>query len=357
MFAIPKPFTISTAAPVEFAQQPPQPVRQPDADWPALSFDEVVGNLDFPVYVADAGDGSGRLFIVEQKGVIRIFHNGLLIDAFLDIADRVRSPQSGGGAEEGLLSIAFPPGYGSLTDHFYVYYTNNFGDNRVSRFQLSSNPDIADPGSEELIIYFDHPVNANHNGGQLVFGPDGYLYIGTGDGGAAGDPHDNAQNPLSLLGKLLRIDVEAGSPPPFDASHWIYIPQAFRGQDGGQPPRAYRIPPDNPFFGMEGYREEIWALGLRNPWRFSFDRLKGDLYIGDVGQNNWEEVDFQPASSTGGENYGWDNWEANACFEGPCNNPSGFVFPIFDYPHDYPPNGNCSISGGYVLSRTVILWV
>jgi len=343
LFAATGSFAFSAASPAGLSVQQPLAIHSPNAGWPALAFEQVVGDLDFPVHMTDAGDGSGRLFIVEQGGVIRIYQNGLLSNPFLDITDRVRSPQSGGGSEEGLLSAAFPPGYGSLIHHFYVYYTNKNGDNQVSRFRLTSDPIIADPDSEELIIYFNHPVNSNHNGGQLAFGPDGYMYIGTGDGGGGGDPQDNAQNPASLLGKLLRIDVETDPTPSFTPSHWIFLPQAYRGE-GGQSPLAYSIPPDNPFVGLKGYREEIWALGLRNPWRFSFDRSTSDLYIGDVGQQQWEEVDFQPASSGGGENYGWDNWEADACYEGPCNNPTGYIFPIFDYPHN---NGNCSISGGY----------
>lgn len=343
LFAATGSFAFSAASPAGLSVQQPLDIHSPNADWPALAFEQVVGDLDFPVHMTDAGDGSSRLFIVEQGGVIRIYQNGLLSNPFLDITDRVRSPQSGGGSEEGLLSAAFPPGYGGLIHHFYVYYTNKKGDNQVSRFRLTSDPNIADPDSEELIIYFDHPVNSNHNGGQLAFGPDGYLYIGTGDGGGGGDPQENAQNPASLLGKLLRIDVETDPTPSFTPSHWIFLPQAYRGE-GDQSPHAYSIPPDNPFVGLNGYREEIWALGLRNPWRFSFDRSTSDLYIGDVGQQQWEEVDFQPASSGGGENYGWDNWEANACYEGPCNNPTGYIFPIFDYPHN---NGNCSISGGY----------
>lgn len=336
-------FAFSAASTVGLSDQEPPHIHQPNADWPALTFEPVVGELNYPVHLADAGDGSGRLFIVEQGGLIRIYQNDLLSNPFLDIADRVRSPLSGGGSEEGLLSVAFPPGYGGLIQHFYVYYTNTNGDNQVSRFRLTSDPNIADPDSEESIIYFDHPVNSNHNGGQLAFGPDGYLYIGTGDGGGGGDPQENAQNPASLLGKLLRIDVETDSTPPFTPSHRIFLPQAYRGE-GGQTPLAYRIPTDNPFVGLGGYREEIWALGLRNPWRFSFDRSTSDLYIGDVGQQQWEEVNFQPANSEGGENFGWDNWEANACYEGPCNNPSGYVFPVFNYPHD----GNCSVTGGYV---------
>jgi glucose/arabinose dehydrogenase len=231
----------------------------------------------------------------------------------------VRSPFSGGGNEEGLLSVAFPPGFGSTVDHFYVYYTRLDGDNRVSRFSVSVNPDIADPESEETIIDLDHPTNQNHNGGQLFFGPDGDLYIGTGDGGGGGDPAGNAQNPASLLGKLLRIDVESGGDP-------------------------YGIPPDNPFVGVGGYQEEIWALGFRNPWRFSFDRQTGDLYLGDVGQGSWEEIDFQPADSAGGENYGWDILEGFECFEAASCDDAGMTPPVQVYAND---GQTCAVTGGY----------
>jgi hypothetical protein len=234
------------------------------ADWPTLTFQEVASGLDYPVHITHADESSGRLFIVEQPGTIRIYTaGGLLTEPFLDIRDRVRSPRSGGGSEEGLLSVAFPPGFGSTKNHFYVYYTNNTGDNQVSRFSLSSNPDKADPGSEQLVIYFDHPVNSNHNGGQLAFGPDGYLYIGTGDGGGGGDPFDNAQDPASLLGKILRIDVEMVAEPGFTLGYQLYLPIAFQGGDQSSRQILYRIPESNPFVGMEGYREEIWALGLR----------------------------------------------------------------------------------------------
>ncbi|MGW8249674.1 MAG: PQQ-dependent sugar dehydrogenase, partial [Anaerolineales bacterium] len=234
---------------------------------------------------------------------------------------------------------------GSTKNHFYVYYTNNAGDNRVSRFTLSSDPDKADPTSEELVIYFDHPVNTNHNGGQMAFGPDGYLYIGTGDGGGGGDPSGNAQDPGSLLGKILRIDVEFDLEPVFTATHQIYLPAIPQGNPNSTP-LAYRIPDSNPFVGMPGYREEIWALGLRNPWRFSFDRPTNDLYIRDVGQSAREEVDFQPASSGGGENYGWNIMEGNVCYPsgGTSCDMTGLTLPIFDYSHD----DGCSITGGFV---------
>ena len=314
------------------------------AEFPDITFQEVVSGLTYPVHLTNAGDGSGRLFIVEQGGKILIYKNTLLNQPFLDISDRVRSPLTGGGNEEGLLSVAFPPGFGLKVNHFYVYYTNLKGDNQVSRFNLSQNPDLADVNSEKAILYLDHPTYSNHNGGQIAFGPDGYLYIGTGDGGGSGDPFENAQNPASLLGKLLRIDVEIETALTFTSTQKIFLPLVSQGIPNTAP-LQYRIPETNPFVGVSGYREEIWALGLRNPWRFSFDRASGDLFIGDVGQNLREEVDFQPFQSSGGENYGWDIMEGSMCYLDPACIPTGLTLPVYDYPH---VDQNCSITGGYI---------
>jgi glucose/arabinose dehydrogenase len=308
----------------------------PEATWPDIAINLVTAGLNSPVYITHAGDTSGRIFIVERPGRIRIFNGGLLPTPFLDISGRVKS-----GGEEGLLSIAFPPGFGGTKNHFYVYYTNMAGDNQVSRFSMSPNPDQADPNSEELILYLNHPTYQNHNGGQLNFGPDGYLYIGTGDGGGGGDPTDNAQNPASLLGKILRIDVETTSTPP-PGAHRLYLPVTI--QSGGSEQLAYRIPKDNPFVGVPGFRPEIWALGLRNPWRFSFDRTTGDLFIGDVGQNTQEEIDYQTASSSGGTNYGWNIMEGTDCYASATCDMSGLTLPIHTYTHDF----GCSVTGGYV---------
>jgi len=281
--------------------------------------------LSSPIALTHAGDGSGRLFVVEQGGFIRIINNGVLqIAPFLDITDRVLS-----GGERGLLGIAFPPGY-STKGYFYVNYTRTpDGATTVSRFRVTSNPDIAAPNSEEVILTVEQPF-ANHNGGQIAFSPkDGYLYIGMGDGGGAGDPQNYAQNldilegNMRLLGKLLRIDVESGVNP-------------------------YAIPSDNPL--LNGIRSEIWALGLRNPWRFSFDRLTHDLYIGDVGQSSREEINFQPASSVGGENYGWNILEGSLCFNPPtgCVPPIGYSPPVAEYDH----TEGCSVTGGFVFRGT-----
>ncbi|MCI0519998.1 MAG: PQQ-dependent sugar dehydrogenase [Chloroflexi bacterium] len=311
---------------------------------PDLTFTLSADGLTKPVHLTHAGDSSNRIFIVEQGGRIRFSENGGPLQLFLDIHTRVRSQETTGGTEEGLLSVAFPPGYGSSKDYFYVYYTNLAGDNQVSRFYLGANPDQADPANEHLVLTLPHPFQGNHNGGQLAFGPDGYLYIGTGDGGGGGDPYENAQNLASLQGKLLRIDTEMVSPPRAGLNHTIHLPlvSSSRTDVARQP---YRIPANNPFIGAADARQEIWAYGLRNPWRFSFDRLTGDLYLGDVGQNNWEEVNFQAASSAGGENYGWDVMEGNACYEPASGcNQSGLTLPVITYSHD----PECSITGGFV---------
>jgi glucose/arabinose dehydrogenase len=321
----------------------------PAATWPTISTTQIAADLVNPVQVTHAGDGSNRIFIVEQIGRIRIFTNTLVNQPFLDIQDRVLY-----SGEQGLLGLAFPPDFASQ-GYFYVYYTNknpnsigyNAGDNVVSRFHLSNSPNQADSNSEEIILPLAHPVETNHNGGQLAFGPDGYLYIGTGDGGGGGDPDENAQDPGSLLGKLLRIDVNNTPTLPVTDAHMLYLPVIPRDQSGSAALAPYAIPPDNPFVGQAGYRPEIWALGLRNPWRFSFDRLTGDLYIGDVGQGEREEVDFQPAASSGGENYGWDCREGDLPFE-PNNCDPALILTEPVYTYATHVNGTCSVTGGFV---------
>jgi len=285
-------------------------------EWPRLALVPVVDGIDQPTHIANAGDGTGRLFLVEQPGTVRLLKDGALLDvAFLDIRDRVQA-----GGEQGLLSIAFPPDFAS-SQRFYVYYTDLGGDLVISRFLVTEDPDSADPASEALILRQPHPSFANHNGGQLAFGPDGYLYIGTGDGGGAGDPFENAQSRGVLLGKLLRLDVGSGVEP-------------------------YAIPLDNPFVGVEGARPELWATGLRNPWRFSFDAATGDLYIADVGQDRFEEVDVQAAAAGGGQNYGWPIMEGGDCFRPMVDcDPSGLTQPVAEYDHS---DGDCSIIGGFV---------
>lgn len=325
----------------EPAAAPPDLQAIRAAGFPQVQFQLLAGGFDHPVYLTHANDGSGRLFVVEQAGQIRILYadGSLTPTPFLDISSRVRSPANGGGNEEGLLGLAFPPGY-AQKGYFYVYYTNLDSHNLVARFHLAGEANVADPDSEEQIILIEHPGARNHNGGQIAFGADGYLYIGTGDGGGGGDPNGNGQNPATLLGKILRLDVEYAAAT---ADYATYLPCLQKSTSQGQD-AAYRIPPDNPFVGQAGYREEIWALGLRNPWRFSFDRQTHDLYVGDVGQNAWEEINFQPASSQGGENYGWNVLEGSHCYNAATCDTSGKVPPVAEFDHSQ----GCSVTGGYV---------
>lgn len=277
----------------------------------------VATGFNQPTHIAHAGDGSDRLFIVQKPGTVRILADGaLLATPFLDITDRVLST----GSEQGLFSIAFPPQEGEI-DHFYVDYTSSpDGATVVSRFAITpEDPNRADPTSEALILTIPQPF-ATHNGSQIAFGPDGYLYIGTGDGGSGGDPLGNAQDGDSPLGKMLRIDV--------------------RSPAAGEP---YGIPADNPFIDTDGFRPQIWALGLRNPWRFSFDRATGDLYIADVGQSAREEVNYQP-SSGGGENYGWSIMEGSLCFRADTCPTEGLTLPVTEYGRDL----GSSVTGGHV---------
>ncbi len=302
---------------------------------PTLKFIPVVGGLNSPVFVTNAGDGSNRLFIVQQTGQIRIFKNGSLLSTpFLNILGLV-SNFTGINGEQGLLSLAFDPNY-STNGFFYITYTTNNSDptflytTTLARYQVSStNPDQADPSSGAVLLSIPKKYT-NHNGGMLAFGPNGYLYMSMGDGGSGGDPDNNAQNLHTLLGKILRLDVES-SPP------------------AGQ---TYVIPPTNPFYGSTDskVKKEIWAYGLRNPWRFSFDRSSGDLYIGDVGQNTEEEVDFQAASNSGGQNYGWHILEGNLCYDPStgCVAPSGYVPPVATYDHGTNESYGCAVIGGYV---------
>ncbi|MCB9264631.1 MAG: PQQ-dependent sugar dehydrogenase [Lewinellaceae bacterium] len=283
---------------------------------PALSLELYASGFDLPVDIAHAGDE--RLFIVEKAGRIRIIDGGgvILAQPFLDIDSRVNSQAS----ERGLLGLAFHPDYAG-TGYFYVNYTNNSGDTRISRFSvLPDNPNRADPNSERILLEVDQPFS-NHNAGDLNFGPDGYLYFGLGDGGSANDPGNRAQNRQNLLGKMLRIDVDNGNP--------------------------YSIPEDNPFADDDFTLDEIWAIGLRNPWRFSFDRLTGEMWIGDVGQDTWEEVNHQLPGSAGGQNYGWRCYEGQESFNpNGCSSPGEYTFPVHTYRNT--SSIGCSITGGYV---------
>ncbi|MBI4761640.1 MAG: PQQ-dependent sugar dehydrogenase, partial [Chloroflexi bacterium] len=288
-----------------------------------VSFTEVAAGLSAPVFVTHAGDGSGRLFIVEQAGRIRVVKNGSLLSTpFLDIQSLVKSS----GGEQGLLGLAFHPSY-ETNGKFYVLYTApRPGDSNGSILTLrqysvsTSNADTANPSSGVTLLTIDHPTYSNHNGGTLAFGSDGYLYWSTGDGGSGGDPNNNAQNQTSLLGKILRLDVDSASP--------------------------YAVPTSNPFFSDPNPNKKlVWAYGLRNPWRMSFDRLTHDLYIGDVGQGAREEIDFQPAASAGGENYGWRVMEGSLCYNPSSGcDQSGKVLPVVEYDHSL----GCAVTGGYV---------
>jgi glucose/arabinose dehydrogenase len=287
------------------------PVQAAD---PQLQFTRVstLGNV---VDIANAGDGSYRLFLVQKSGriIINQFEQDLE-QPFLDITDRVGA----GGSEQGLLSVAFPPNY-ETCGVFFVWYTDTSGDTVLSRFRVGSDPNVADRSSETELLRVAQPYG-NHNGGRLQFGPDGMLYLGLGDGGSALDPEGNGQDGSTLLGKLIRIDV--------DPLHGTYA-----------------VPADNPFVGDPAVLDEIWATGLRNPWRIAFDRDTGDLFIADVGQADAEEVNFQPAGSNGGENYGWSIMEGSACVGGENCDQTGLTVPVAEYAHI---DGNCAITGGEV---------
>lgn len=289
----------------------------PPAPLPAsVSLTRVAGGFSQPVAITHAGDGSGRLFVVEQGGTVRIVRNGVVEPApFLNISSLVTPT----GGEQGLLGLAFPPGF-SARGTFYVNYTNRtaVGNTVIARFGLGGNADVADLASRRELLTIVQPF-VNHNGGQLAFGPDNLLYIGTGDGGSGGDPLGNGQSLTTLLGKLLRIDVLGPAVP-------------------------YAIPAGNPF------ANEIWAYGLRNPWRFSFDRLNGDLYLADVGEGLVEEVNFQPAGSGAGANYGWNVLEGSRCFSDPACSSVALTLPVAEYLHG---SGDCSVTGGYVYRGSI----
>jgi glucose/arabinose dehydrogenase len=317
----PVPITSETGSAPEAATGI-EPASQPSTEAPgsdraaslpdpaSAQWNEVLAGFTHPLDLTHAGDE--RLFIVEQAGLIWIVKGDQRTEApFLDIRNHVGTA----GSEQGLLGLAFHPDYAS-NGSFFVNYTNRSGDTVISRFTVPDpESDQADPLSESILLEIPQPFT-NHNGGGLAFGPDGYLYIGTGDGGSAGDPNGNAQNPDALLGKLLRIDVDMGE--------------------------RYAVPADNPF-SAGGGKPEIWALGLRNPWRFSFDPLTGDLLIADVGQNTWEEVNYQPADSHGGENYGWSVREGMHPFGE--DRTEGMIDPIAEYDHSL----GCSVTGGHTI--------
>jgi glucose/arabinose dehydrogenase len=288
-----------------------------------LAFILVASGLSQPVLVTHSGDGTGRLFIVQQGGRVRIVQNGALLGgSFIDLTNSVSK-----GSEQGLLGLAFHPQY-ETNRKFYVSFTLTNGDSAINEYRASpTNPNIVQSGSGRRILTVAQPA-ANHNGGHIAFGSDGYLYIGFGDGGGSGDPGNRAQNLNTLLGKMLRIDVN--------------------GTSAG---KAYRIPSTNPYVGTTGL-DEIWARGLRNPWRWSFDRLTGDLWIGDVGQGKWEEIDRSKRTSSGAgraANYGWRVMEGRHCFSPSSGcSTAGKVLPIAEYSHSSGSAYRCSVTGGYV---------
>lgn len=285
-----------------------------------ITLQPFVEGFDRPLFLTHANDGSNRIFVVEKSGFIRIVRDGQIVEpAFLDISERVTTS----GNEQGLLGMAFAPNY-SESGYFFVNYSDTSGNTVISRFQVdAANPDVADAGSEFLVLGIEDPAS-NHNGGMLVFGPDGYLWIGMGDGGGANDSFGNGQNPDTYLGKMLRLDVTSDPSVP------------------------YVIPADNPWVAADwngvDVIDEVWAVGLRNPWRYSFDRATGDLWIGDVGQNQYEEVDFTLAGSPGGLNYGWPMMEASHCKDSDDCDQSGLELPVAEYDH----SNHCSVTGGYV---------
>jgi glucose/arabinose dehydrogenase len=277
-----------------------------------IALTQVASGFDLPLGIAHAGDT--RLFVIQQRGRIAIFDGtNVLAQPFLDLSSLVSCC-----GERGLLGLAFHPRYRD-NGFFFVDYTDRNGNTVVARYSVSTtDPNRADPASARVLLNVAQPF-ANHNGGHLAFGPDGYLYIALGNGGSGGDPGNRAQDLSTLLGKILRIDVDSGSP--------------------------HAVPPSNPFVNRAGARGEIWAFGLRNPWRFSFDRVTGDLWIADVGQDTWEEVDFAPATSIGGENYGWRRMEGKHCFLPTTNcSDASMTLPVFEYSH----TEGCSVTGGYL---------
>jgi glucose/arabinose dehydrogenase len=286
---------------------------------PTLIMTPVISSgLSSPVDLVNAGDGSNRFFVVQQGGTIGVYDQ-----QFTYLGNFLTVSGMSSGSERGLLSMAFSPSY-STNGFFFVYYTNTNGDVEIARYHVSADPNVADPASKVILLTIPHPTNANHNGGKLNFGNDGYLYFATGDGGSGGDPPNNAQNGNVLLGKMLRIAVNNSLTAPF-----------------------YTIPADNPFVNDPNVLDEIWAMGLRNPFRWSFDRQTHDIWIGDVGQDAWEEIDFRAAGSTGGVNYGWRCFEGNSVYNSTgCGAASAYISPVYVYPN--PTSGSSAVTGGVV---------
>jgi glucose/arabinose dehydrogenase len=324
--ATPIPTPTPTPTPIPTPTPTPTPTPEPTVLPPVtISFETVVSGLTKPIGVSSA-PGDLRLFVIGQTGKISIVDGGKVTGTFLDLSGRIST-----GSERGLLGLAFHPNYAS-NGRFFVRYTDKSGNLAISEFHVSSDPNKADASSETRLLTVPHPSYANHNGGRIEFGPDGYLYIGTGDGGSGGDPNNHGQSLNTLLGKMLRIDVDHPS-------------------NG----KAYGIPADNPFVDKAGALPEIFAYGLRNPYSFSFDRLSGDLWIGDVGQDKYEEIDRATAASGGGNgaNFGWRRMEGNHCYNPGtnCDTPNA-TLPLAEYAHGSNDSTGCAVIGGYVYRGT-----
>ncbi|MBW7883668.1 MAG: PQQ-dependent sugar dehydrogenase [Caldilineaceae bacterium] len=310
--------TPSPTPPSPAGAEPALPVLAPDQV--EIALEAAYEGFELPVFLAEPADGSGRLFVVEKTGTIRVIVDGQIqAEPFLDIGDKITTR----GNEQGLLGLAFVPDFAE-TGHFFVNYTDVSGTTTVERYTVAAdNPNRANVSSAFTILTVAQPA-PNHNAGMLDFGPDGYLYVPFGDGGAANDRFGNGQNPSTLLGKILRLDVTS------------------------DPTQPYLIPADNPFvdasWNGQDVRDEVWAIGLRNPWRTSFDRATGDFWVADVGQNQIEEVNVVPARAAGGLNFGWPIMEGSSCFRAGCD-ATGLYGPVVDYTHE---GGNCSVTGGYV---------
>jgi glucose/arabinose dehydrogenase len=303
----------ATARPTALPTATPTAVPAPPAVAElSIALEPLAAELSQPVFAVHAGDGSGRIFVLERAGrIVTLAVDGSQLGTFLDIRDRVGSNAS----EQGLLGLAFDPAF-AANGRLFVHYTDKEGDTVLARFMANAERSAADPFSQVTLLATRQPAD-NHNGGMIAFGPDGYLYFGLGDGGGANDRYENGQNLGTILGAVLRLDVSGDSAV---------------------------VPANNPFVSQEDARPEIWAYGLRNPWRFSFDRLTGDLWIADVGQGDWEEINVQPASSLGGENYGWPIMEGTRCFQSDSCRQKDLTLPVAEYSHDL----GCSVTGGYV---------
>ncbi len=313
------PTPSSTNTPMPTATLSPTTPSTLPLDTIELKLNQIAEGFTRPVFLTPAGDGSNRLFVVEQAGRIFIMTDGTVnTTPFLDIVSLVGSDAN----EQGLLSMAFHPDYAD-NGLFFLNYTNKAGHTVIARYQVSDNPDTADPDSSQILLTINQPF-ANHNGGQIAFGPDGYLYVGMGDGGAANDPKNNGQTLTTMLGKILRLDIDHADP--------------------------YGVPENNPFVNAGEARPEIWSYGWRNPWRFSFDPANGDMYVADVGQNQFEEVHVEATQTGGGQNYGWRLMEGLHCFNPKDCDPTTLdvVLPLAEYDHQQ----GCSITGGYVYRGT-----